>query len=164
MAAWLCRNRAARNRIWKRRVLRLPTSRSSSNANHSACVRLRASSCASSSTKACAMPSSLSALSWSSVGCVSINHLSSVEVGGAADVVVRYRRPVRGLGRPLAIEIVLQDRVDGAVGARTDLKRPAAGGFKPLATIGLGQAQDADTGAEALLRVRALPQDNLDQC
>src|SRR6516164_1700981 len=164
MAAWLCRNRAARNRIWKRRVLRLPTSRSSSNANHSACVRLRASSCASSSTKACAMPSSLSALSWSSVGCVSINHLSSVEVGGAADVLVRYRRPVRGHGRPLAIEVVLQDRVDGAVGARTDLERPAAGGFQPLATMGLGQAQDADTGAEALLGMRALPQDGLDEC
>src|SRR6516165_445529 len=110
------------------------------------------------------MPSSLSALSWSSVGCVSINHLSSVEVGGAADVVVRYRRPVRGLGRTLAIEIVLQDRVDGAIGARADLERAAAGDFESLVAVGLGEPQDADTGAEALLGVRALPQDNLDEC
>jgi hypothetical protein len=45
---------------------------------------------------------------------------------------MRYRRPVRGLGRPLAIEVVLQDRVDGAIGARADLERAAAGVFEPL--------------------------------
>jgi hypothetical protein len=76
---------------------------------------------------------------------------------------VRYRRPVRGHGRPLAIEVVLQDRVDRAVGARTDLERPAAGSFEPLAAIDLGEPQDADAGAEALLGVGALSQDDLDQ-
>ena len=76
---------------------------------------------------------------------------------------MRYRRPVRGRCRPSAIEVVLEDRVDRAVGARTDLERAAASGFEPLAAIGLGEPQDADAGAEALLGVRALPQDDLDQ-
>ena len=56
-----------------------------------------------------------------------------MEVGGAADVVVRDRRPVRGCCRPLAIEVGLQDRVDRAVGARADLKCSAASGFEALA-------------------------------
>src|SRR5947209_16725720 len=86
-----------------------------------------------------------------------------MEVGGAADVVVRYRRPVRGRCRPFAIEVVLQDRVDRAVGARTNLERPAASSFEPLMAIGFGEPQDADAGAEALLGMRALPQDDLDQ-
>src|ERR1700756_231383 len=86
-----------------------------------------------------------------------------MEVGWAADVVVRYRRPVRGRCRPLAIEVVLQDRVDRAIGARTDLERTTAGGFEPLAAISFGEPQDADAGAEALLGVGALPQDDLDE-
>src|SRR5215467_10814427 len=163
MAAWLCRNRAARSRAWKRRVPRSAASRSSRRASHSACARLRVSSCASSSMKAWTMPSSLSALSWSRVGWVSIAGHLLVEVGGAADVVVRYRRSVRGRCRLSAIEAVLEDRVDGTVGARPDLERPAAGGLEPLAAIGLGQPQDADAGAEALLGVRAFAQDDLDQ-
>src|SRR5580704_1962615 len=86
-----------------------------------------------------------------------------MEVGGAADVVVRYRRPVRGRCRPLAIEVVLEDRVDRAVGARPDLERAGASGFEALAATGLGEPQDAYARAEALLGVRALPQDDLDQ-
>src|SRR6476660_9315615 len=89
--------------------------------------------------------------------------VSSMEVGGAADVVVRDRRPVRGHCRLSAIEVVLQDRVDRAVGARADLERPATSGFEPLTTVDLGEPQDADAGAEALFGVRALPQDDLDQ-
>ena len=61
--------------------------------------------------------------------------ISSMEVGGAADVVVRYRRPVRGHCRPSAIEVVLQDRVDRAVGASPDLKRAGASGFEPFVAI-----------------------------
>ena len=38
------------------------------------------------------------------------------------------------------------------------------GGFEPLATEGLGVPQYADRGAEALLRVRPLAQDDLDEC
>jgi hypothetical protein len=59
---------------------------------------------------------------------------------------------------------VLQDRVDRAVRARADIERAGASGFESLAAIGLGESQDADTGAEALLGVRALAQDDLDQC
>src|SRR4029450_10102679 len=84
-------------------------------------------------------------------------------VGGAADVVVRDRRPVRGHCRLSAIEVVLQDRVDRAVGARADLERSAAGGLEPLGAIVLCEPQDADAGAEALLGVRALAQNDLDQ-
>src|SRR5215203_3779391 len=86
-----------------------------------------------------------------------------MEVGGAADVVVRYRGPVRGHCGPSAIEVVLQDRVGRAEGARADLERAGASGFQSFAAISLGEPQDTDTGAEALLGVRALPQDDLDQ-
>ena len=88
----------------------------------------------------------------------------SMEVGGAADIVVRNRRPVRGRYRPSAIDVVFENRIDRAVGARPDLDRPAAGGFEPFTPIALGEPYDADAGAEALLRMRALPQDDLDQC
>jgi len=86
-----------------------------------------------------------------------------MEVGWAADIVVSYRRPVRGRCRPLAIEVVLQDRVDRAVGACTDLERTTASGFEPFAAKALGEPQDADAGTEALLGVRALLQDDLDE-
>src|SRR5215471_15263431 len=86
-----------------------------------------------------------------------------MEVGWAADIVVSYRRPVRGGCRPLAIEVVLQDGVDRAVGTRTDLERTTASGFEPFAAIALGEPQDADTSAEALLGMRALLQDDLDE-
>jgi hypothetical protein len=90
--------------------------------------------------------------------------ISSMKVDGAADVVVCNRRPVRGLGRPLAIEVVLPDGVDGAIGVRADLECAAAGVFEPLAAVCFDEPQDANAGAEALLGVRALPQDNLEKC
>src|SRR5581483_6919786 len=70
----------------------------------------------------------------------------------SADIVVRNRGPVRGHYRPSAIEVIFEDRVDRAVGARADLERPAAGGFKSFMPIALGEPDDADAGAEALLR------------
>jgi len=89
---------------------------------------------------------------------------SSMEVGGATDVAVDDRRPVRGGCGPLAIAVGLQDRADRGVGARTDLKRAGAGGLKPLNPAALGQPQDADTGAEALLGMGLLGEDELDEC
>ena len=83
-------------------------------------------------------------------------------VRGSADVVVRDRRPVRGHCRPSAIEAVLQDRMDRAVGARADLDGAATGSFEARMAIGLGEPQDADAGAETLLGVRPLPQDDLE--
>ena len=86
-----------------------------------------------------------------------------MEVAGATDVGVHYRRPVRGGGGPSAIEVGLQDRGDRGVGARADLERAAAGGFQPLMPEAVGVPEDADRGAEALLGMRALAQDDLDQ-
>jgi len=88
---------------------------------------------------------------------------SSMEVTRPTDVVVDYRRLVRGRCAPLAISVGLQDRVDRAVGARADLERPATSGFQPLTTVDLGEPQVADAGAEALFGVRTLAQDDLDQ-
>src|SRR3984893_12193766 len=108
------------------------------------------------------MPSRFNASTLSRVGCVSIVS-SSMEVTGATDVGVRNRRPVRGRCRPFGFEVVLQDRIDGSEGARTDLQRPAAGRLQPVAAIALDQPGDADRGPESLLWVRALAQDGLDQ-
>src|SRR5436190_3096000 len=86
-----------------------------------------------------------------------------MEVTGTTDVGMHYRRPVRGGCGPFGIELLLQDRVDRGVGTCADLKRPAAGRLQPLPAKTLGQADDADRGAEALLGVRALADDDLDQ-
>src|SRR5271154_3776208 len=85
---------------------------------------------------------------------------SSMEVTRPTDVVVDYRRLVRGRCAPLAISVGLQDRVDRAVGSCADLQRPTAGGLHPLGPVALDEPHDADAGAEALLGVRALAQDD----
>src|SRR5580693_8441450 len=109
------------------------------------------------------MPSSLSALSWSRVGWISIGVFSSMEVTGATDVGVRNRRSVRGRCGPFGFEVVFQDRIDGGEGACADLQRPAAGRLQPVEAMAPGQSDDADRGAEALLGVRALAHDDLNQ-
>src|ERR1700687_732878 len=88
---------------------------------------------------------------------------SSMEVTRPTDVIVDDRRLVRGRCVPLAITVGLQDRVDRAVGSRADLQRSAAGGLQPLCPVALDEPHDADAGAEALLGVRSLAQDDLDQ-
>src|SRR5260370_35177756 len=109
------------------------------------------------------MPSSLRARSWSMVGWVSIACVSSVEVAGATDVGMNYRRPVGGGGGPLAIRIVLQDGRHRRVGARAEVEGATPSGFEPfMAEVG-GVPQDTDRGAEALLRMRSLAQNDLDQ-
>src|SRR6202795_1999793 len=162
MAAWPWRNLAQRSRTWKRLVLRLAASRSSSSANHSACESSAAWAWFCNSTKASAMPSRFNALSWSRVGWVSIM-FSSMEVTGATDVGVRNRRPVRGRCGPFGFEGVLPDRIDGSERARGDPQRPAAGRLQPVTAIALDQPDDADRGPESLLWVRALAHDGLDQ-
>ena len=69
------------------------------------------------------------------------------------------RRLVRGGCGPFAIEIVLQDGGDRAIGVRTDLECPCTGCFEPLASVCLEVPQDADAGAKALLGRRPLAQD-----
>src|SRR3974377_1279647 len=88
---------------------------------------------------------------------------SSMEVAGAPDGAVTGRGPRRGGCGPLAIGVGLQDRADGGVGARADLKRAGAGGLEPLSPVALGQPQDADAGAEALLGVGLSGEGELDE-
>ena len=61
------------------------------------------------------------------------------------------------------VEAVLQDRGDRAVGAGADAEAAQAGGLEADASVALGQPQDAERGAEALLGVRLGAQDRLDQ-
>ena len=89
--------------------------------------------------------------------------LHSVEVAGATDVVVQDDRPVRGCFGPPAVEAVLEDGVDGGVGARADLQRPFAGGFQAVDAIGLGQSENPDRSAEALFGMAAFAQDEVDK-
>src|SRR5215813_9365595 len=70
---------------------------------------------------------------------------------------------VRGLLGPFAIEVVQQDGFDGLQRARAYLERAAAGCFYALATVPLGQTSDTDAGSEALLGVRPLAHDDVDQ-
>src|SRR3990170_6518343 len=86
-----------------------------------------------------------------------------MEVAGTTDVAVKYRRPVRGLGGPPAIEVVLQDGFDARVGTRPDAERPTTGRFQPITAVGRDEADNANRSAEALLGMRALTQDDLDQ-
>ena len=71
------------------------------------------------------------------------------------------RRRSSAGGQP--VEAVLQDRLDVAVGARAGGERARARGLEPLVAVALGQPQDAQAGAVALLGVRPLGEDRLDQ-
>ena len=72
------------------------------------------------------------------------------------------RRAVRGaLLRGVSIELVVEDGADGAVGERADLDGARGGRLQTHDAERLGQAQDAETGAEALLGVRAILEDLL---
>ena len=124
IAAPIWRSFALRIRVWKRRVLRLATSRSTKRPSHSAWLRSAMSSCLLISAKGeedqrafqwkdrptNAIPSSFNCRSCSRVGWVSIvspfkGSVRSMEVTGAScgthafgmtDIAVLDRRPVRG--------------------------------------------------------------------
>ena len=81
---------------------------------------------------------------------VSSVEVQLMEVVRAADVGVIDRRSVHGLSRCAALEIVLEDGSERGIGRGADLQGPFAGRFQPFAAMGLGEAEDADTGAEAL--------------
>ncbi len=94
-----------------------------------------------------------------------------MEVVRAADVGMFDRRSVHGLSRRAAIEVVLEDGGDRGIRPGADLQGPLARRFQPFGAMGLGQAQDADTGAEApgscpgqaLFGVRPVAHDDVDQ-
>ncbi len=62
-------------------------------------------------------------------------------------------------GERQAIEAVFEDGVHVPVGAGLDGAGARAGRFEPGAAVALGQAQDAQTGAIALLGMRAVGED-----
>ncbi len=76
---------------------------------------------------------------------------------------MRYRRLVRGRGGPFAIEVVLDDGVDGRIGPRADIEGAGAGRFKPVRTMRFGQTDNPDAGSKTLFGVRALSQNNLNE-
>ena len=78
-----------------------------------------------------------------------------------------FGNPRRGLAparrRRCAIESVLQDRFDVAVRTRSGGKRTRTRGLEPSVAIALGEPQDAEARAVALLGVRSIRQDGFDQ-
>jgi hypothetical protein len=93
---------------------------------------------------------------------VSSAHLFSVVVASATNVPVEQQ--LAGLaGRRrlrLAIEAVLEDRIDAAVGASAGRERPRARRFDPLATVATLEPQDPQAGAVALLGMRPLGEES----
>jgi hypothetical protein len=62
-----------------------------------------------------------------------------------------------------AIEPVLQDRGDRAVGGGADVVAAPGGRFHPGRAVAAREPQDAEAGAEALLGMRLGPHDRLDE-
>ena len=74
------------------------------------------------------------------------------------------RRCVRGaLVRGAPIEMVVEDGLDRAIGARADVDGALGGGFQTLGAVGTGQPNNAQTGAKALFGMRALFEDQFAQ-
>src|ERR1700756_5441716 len=93
--------------------------------------------------------------------------LCSVVVASPANVGVPERCLALGVLRTVlvrgAIEPLLEDRGDGGVGGRADVVAAPARRFEPLRPIAFHQAQDAETGAETLLRMRLGFHDRFDE-
>ena len=62
----------------------------------------------------------------------------------------------------LLVKIVFENRFDTLVRTGTDTDGAATGGFEPAITIAFAQPHDAQTGAEALLRMRPRSEDGFD--
>jgi len=87
---------------------------------------------------------------------------SSMVVARAADVGVEDCHAVGGAGgRGLAIQIVVEDRLERAVGACADLESAGRGGLDPLPAERLDEPDDAEARPEALLGMRPMLQDEL---
>jgi hypothetical protein len=67
-----------------------------------------------------------------------------------------------GLARGEAVEPVLEDRVDVAVGAGADGLGPGTGGLEPGGAVAAAEAEQPQAGAVALLGMRAVGQDGGD--
>src|SRR5258708_6682801 len=102
------------------------------------------------------MASRRRALSPSMVAVVSMSGVLSVVVAGSADVAVGRVRGWGGggAGQRLAVQGVLEDRLDAAVGTGPQAQRPGARGLDPAVAVPPGQADDAQRRAVALLGMR----------
>src|SRR3990167_8718016 len=58
---------------------------------------------------------------------------------------------------------MFEDRVDMPIGARADGDGAGAGGLEAGVAVALGEAQDPEAGAVALLGVRPIGEDGLDE-
>lgn len=83
--------------------------------------------------------------------------ISSLVVTGAANVgmVERQLADVGRSRRRPAVETVLEDRIDTAVGAGAELQTTLARGFEPAGAVLPGEPQNAQTGSEPSLRMRS---------
>src|SRR4051794_11470764 len=85
-------------------------------------------------------------------------------IAAATDVAVLDGRHIRhGLRAISTIKVVAQDRDDGAVGACADIDPTLARSLDTLSAIAAHQAENAETGAEALLGVRLGSEDQRHQ-
>ena len=88
---------------------------------------------------------------------------SSVAILRPPDVLMRDRRPLRGRLGPVAMQVVLQDRGDRAVGHAADLEGASASGLEGIAAVWPGEAHDGEACPEALLGVGLGLQDQVDE-
>src|SRR5712671_2638644 len=185
-----CLRLADLSRVTSRLLSRSTASRSTRRPSRSSNVSAATAGCARCSSNALAMPTRPRAISRSCVGCGSMCHSSlfcspaiflrvprlaglpgcavtgsySVVVATPTDVGVpdrgRVRRARFGEG---AIEPVLQDRLDRAVGGGADIVAAPGRSLDALRSIALDEAEDAKTRAEALLGMRLRLHDRLEQ-
>ena len=77
---------------------------------------------------------------------------------------MEYRHAVRGAPmRGLTIEVVLEDGFDRAIGPGADLQGAGRGDLQPLPAERLAEPDNAEAGAEALLGMRPVLQEQLAQ-
>jgi len=70
------------------------------------------------------------------------------------------RRLVRGAGSGCAIQTILENGMQGCVGAGIDLDGTLASGLKAIAAKGLGQSKNAKTGTITLLGMAPFAHDD----
>src|SRR6516162_9825464 len=82
-------------------------------------------------------------------------------VARLADVGVEQRDLVDGRWRRTSVELVIEDRAHRAIGQGADLDGSGRGGFEASGAKRPHQADDAQTGAEALFGMRPTLQDQI---
>ena len=89
----------------------------------------------------------------------------SMVVAGAANVrVIGQQLALHWLPRRrTAVEAMLEDRLDRAVGAGADVEAALAGRFQPVGAVMARQAQNADGSSVSLFGVRPALQDQRDE-